>query len=236
MFRKKSLIFASMAGAIALAGCATDDMGGTETASASTDAPAGTRTSTPAPSPTPTPTAKPNPMVGGAAMNADQTIVANASKASNLTTLVAAVKAAGLAETLSGPGPFTVFAPTNDAFSRLPPGTVDTLLKPENQATLKKILTYHVLPGKLTTDDLKAKIKAGGGSATMTTVEGEPITLTLTNGNVTLTDSNGNKAYVSPKMKDVMQSNGVVQVINGVVVPTLGADSSDSSASDTSGQ
>ncbi|MBW4330347.1 fasciclin domain-containing protein [Stakelama sp. CBK3Z-3] len=228
MFRKKSLIFASMAGAAALAACTTTgDMDGTDTAASTPTTTSGTRTATPSPTPAPTPTPTPNPMVGGAKMYPNKTIVANASKASNLTTLVKAVQAAGLAQTLSGPGPFTVFAPTDDAFNRLPPGTVDTLLKPENKATLKKILSYHVLPGKLTTEDLKEKIEAGGGSATITTVEGEPVTLTLTNGNVTLTDSNGNKAYVSPQMNDVMQSNGVVHVINGVIVPTLGGGSSD---------
>lgn len=231
MFRSKGLIFASMAGAAALAACTTTtDMNGTDSAG-STAATSDTVAATPTPKPTPTPKAKPNPMVGGAKMDANKTIVANASAASNLTTLVAAVKAAGLAQTLSGPGPFTVFAPTNDAFNRLPPGTVDTLLKPENQATLKKILTYHVVPGDLDAKELMSRIEAGGGSATLTTVEGEPITITLTNGNVTLTDTAGNKAYVSPKMHDVRQSNGIVHVINGVIVPTLGGgSSSDASA------
>jgi uncharacterized surface protein with fasciclin (FAS1) repeats len=114
-------------------------------------------------------------MVGGAAMVGTKTIVENASKSSDHTTLVAAVKAAGLVDTLST-GPFTVFAPTNEAFAALPAGAVDTLLKPENKAQLTQILTYHVVAGKVTAADLIAKIKAGGGTATFTTVEGEPLT------------------------------------------------------------
>nr|WP_184004395.1 fasciclin domain-containing protein [Stakelama sediminis] len=185
--------------------------------------------STPAPSPTPTPSPTPAPvMVGGAEMSPSMNIVENASKASNLTTLVSLVKAAGLVETLSGPGPFTVFAPTDAAFSRLPPGTVDTLEKPENMAALKKILTYHVVSGSYTTDQLKQMINQGGGTATLNTVEGGPLTLSLTNGNVTLTDTSGNKAYVSPTEQNVTQSNGMVQVINGVLVPKLSASASGS--------
>lgn len=161
----------------------------------------------------------PNPAVGGAAMDASKTIVANASTAPNLTTLVSAVKAAGLAETLSGAGPFTVFAPTNDAFSRLAPGTVDTLLKPENKATLTKVLTYHVVAGQITAADLIAKIDAGGGKAVLTTVEGEPLTAAKEGQAVSLTDVNGNKSYI--EVPDVRQSNGIVHVVNGVVLPKL---------------
>ncbi|QQV78429.1 fasciclin domain-containing protein [Sphingomonas aliaeris] len=161
----------------------------------------------------------PNPAVGGAAMDASKTIVANAATAPNLTTLVSAVKAAGLAETLSGAGPFTVFAPTNDAFSRLAPGTVDTLLKPENKATLTKVLTYHVVAGTITAADLISRIDAGGGKAVLTTVEGEPLTAAKEGQAVSLTDVNGNKSYI--EVPDVRQSNGVVHVVNGVVLPKL---------------
>ncbi|WP_242095557.1 fasciclin domain-containing protein [Sphingomonas sp. CROZ-RG-20F-R02-07] len=160
-----------------------------------------------------------NPTVGGAAMLPTQTVVQNASAAPNLTTLVAAVKAAGLVPTLSGPGPFTVFAPTNDAFGHLAPGTVDNLLKPENKPTLVKVLTYHVVPGTITSAQLKQMVTAGGGTAKLTTVEGEPLTVTLVNNIVTLTDVHGNKSYV--ETADVKQANGVVHVVNGVVLPTV---------------
>ncbi len=160
-----------------------------------------------------------NPTVGGAPMIASRTIVQNASAAPNLSTLVAAVKAAGLVDTLSGPGPFTVFAPTNDAFGRLAPGTVDTLLKPENKASLTKVLTYHVVSGDVSAAQLQQRIAAGGGTATLTTVAGAPLTARIENGNVTLTDQGGNKSYV--ETADVRQSNGVVHVVNGVLVPTL---------------
>lgn len=160
-----------------------------------------------------------NPSVGGAAMLPTKTIVENASAASNLTTLVSAVKAAGLAETLSSSGPFTVFAPTNDAFSRLAPGTVDTLLKPENKATLVKVLKYHVVPGTITMQDLRDKAAANGGKVTLTTVEGEPLTVDVSGQMITLTDVNGNKSYV--QTADVRQSNGIVHVVNGVILPKL---------------
>ncbi|GHC95041.1 fasciclin domain-containing protein [Novosphingobium pokkalii] len=156
-------------------------------------------------------------MVGGAAMVDSKTIVQNASKSADHTTLVAAVKAAGLVDTLNGTGPFTVFAPTNEAFAALPAGTVDTLLKPENKAQLTQILTYHVVAGKVTAADLIAKIKAGGGSASLTTVEGEPLTASLDGSNVVLTDAKGGKATVT--IADVPQSNGVVHVINAVLMP-----------------
>ena len=147
-------------------------------------------------------------------------IVAVAVGNGSFNTLVAALKAAGLVETLQGAGPFTVFAPTNDAFSRLAPGTVDTLLKPENKATLAKVLTYHVVPGTLTLTDIQAKVTAGGGKAVLTTVEGEPLTIELIGGGVQLTDVNGNKSYI--ETPDVAQSNGVVHVVNGVLSPKLG--------------
>ncbi|WEK00405.1 MAG: fasciclin domain-containing protein [Candidatus Sphingomonas phytovorans] len=164
--------------------------------------------------------ATPNPAVGGAAMDAAKPITENAAAAPNLTTLVKAVKAAGLDATLSGPGPFTVFAPTNDAFGRLAAGTVDTLMKPENKATLVKVLTYHVVPGIITLEQLKQKMTAGGGTTTLTTVEGATLTVTDLNGAIQLTDANGNKSYV--EVPDVRQSNGVVHVVNGVLLPKLG--------------
>ncbi len=160
-----------------------------------------------------------NPMVGGAAMMADKTIVENASAAPNLTTLVTAVKAAGLAETLAGTGPFTVFAPTNDAFGKVPKATVDTLMKPANKADLAKVLTYHVVPGKLTAADLMQKIKAGGGKATLKTVEGEDLTLTMAGNLIKIAGMGGSTAMVSTA--DVMQSNGVVHVVDGVLTPSM---------------
>lgn len=158
-----------------------------------------------------------NPKVGGAAMNATKTIVENASAAGNLSTLVAALKAADLVETLSGPGPFTVFAPTNAAFSKLPAGTVDTLLKPENKAQLASVLTYHVVPGTLTAKAALAAIKAGGGKATLTTVQGEALTARVVNGKIVLTDAKGGTSTVTTA--DVMQSNGVVHVVDTVLMP-----------------
>ena len=158
-----------------------------------------------------------DPMVGGAAMYPDKTIVQNASQAHNLTTLVAAVKAAGLVDTLSGPGPFTVFAPTNDAFAALPAGTVDTLLKPENKAKLTQVLTYHVVPGRLTAKELMAEVRKGGGSATLTTVEGDTLTVTASHGKLMLADASGNMATITTK--NVAQANGMVHVIDKVLMP-----------------
>ena len=158
-----------------------------------------------------------DPMVGGAPMMASKTIVQNASQAKNLTTLVAAVKAAGLVDTLSGPGPFTVVAPTNEAFAKLPKGTVDKLVQPDMKATLTKILTYHVVAGKLDAATLEKDIKAGGGAYTMKTVEGEPLTARVENGKVVLIDAKGGGAIV--EIPDVYQSNGVVHVIDSVLMP-----------------
>ena len=169
--------------------------------------------------PAPAAAAAPNPQVGGVAMDAAKPIPENAAAAPNLTTLVTALKAADLVATLSGPGPFTVFAPTNEAFGRLAAGTVDTLMKPENKATLVKVLTYHVVPGTITLEQLKQQIAAGGGTATLTTVEGEALSVTDLNGAIQLTDVNGNKSYV--EVPDVRQSNGVVHVVNGVLIPKL---------------
>jgi uncharacterized surface protein with fasciclin (FAS1) repeats len=158
-----------------------------------------------------------DPMVGGAAMSPSKDIIDNAVNSKDHTTLVAAVKAAGLVDTLKGPGPFTVFAPTNAAFAKLPAGTVDTLLKPENKADLTKILTYHVVPGKLNAADLIAQAKANGGKAMLTTVEGEPLTAWVDGDSVYLQDAKGGKAMVT--IADVNQSNGVIHVIDTVLMP-----------------
>lgn len=159
-----------------------------------------------------------DPVVGGAPMSPNQTIVANAAKASNLTTLVAAVQAAGLAETLSGPGPFTVFAPDNAAFEKVPAATLQALLTPAGKADLTNILTYHVVSGRVTAADLTAQIAAGGGKAQLTTVQGGTLTASAgPNGSVILTDAKGGTSTVT--QADVLQSNGVVHVIDTVVMP-----------------
>jgi len=157
-------------------------------------------------------------MVGGQAMSPGKTIVDNAMNSADHTTLVAAVKAAGLVDTLKGKGPFTVFAPVNSAFAALPAGTVDTLLKPENKATLTKILTYHVVPGNLDMVELSKRIKAGGGKTELTTVAGGKLWLMM-NGphNIVIKDEKGNVADISTY--DVMQSNGVIHVIDKVLMP-----------------
>jgi uncharacterized surface protein with fasciclin (FAS1) repeats len=161
--------------------------------------------------------AQTDPMVGGAAMYPTKNIVENAMNSKDHTTLVAAVKAAGLVETLEGPGPFTVFAPTNEAFEKLPQGTVDTLLKPENKDKLTAVLTYHVVPGKLTVKDLKKQIKMGGGKAVLKTVQGDPLTASWKDGKIMLMDEKGGMATVT--ITDVIQSNGVIQVIDTVLMP-----------------
>ncbi|MEO6225864.1 MAG: fasciclin domain-containing protein [Sphingomicrobium sp.] len=155
--------------------------------------------------------------VGGAAMYPTQNIVQNAVNSPIHTTLVAAVKAAGLVDTLSGPGPFTVFAPTNDAFAKLPAGTVDTLVMPANKAALTNILTYHVVPGRVTAADLMAMIRAGNGRATLTTVQGEPLYASMVGGTIMLTDAKGGMAHVT--QGNVMQSNGVIHVVDSVLMP-----------------
>ncbi len=155
--------------------------------------------------------------VGGAPMYPSKNIVENAVNSKDHTTLVAAVKAAGLVETLQSAGPFTVFAPTNAAFGKLPAGTVETLVKPENKATLTAILTYHVVAGKLSASDIVAKIKAGNGTATMTTVQGGTLKASLKGKSVVLTDEKGGMSTVT--IADVNQSNGVIHVIDTVVLP-----------------
>jgi len=159
-----------------------------------------------------------NPIVGGQEMVPTKNIVENAVNSADHTTLVAAVKAAGLVETLEGPGPFTVFAPTNEAFNKLPAGTVDTLLKPENKPTLTKVLTYHVVAGRFSSHDLLKRIKGGKGTAELTTVEGGKLFVSLRDGkNIELKDEKGGTAMVT--IANVFQSNGVIHVIDSIVMP-----------------
>jgi len=159
-----------------------------------------------------------NPVVGGQEMFPTKNIIQNAVNSADHTTLVAAVKAAGLVGTLEGPGPFTVFAPTNEAFNKLPAGTVDTLLKPENKAMLAKVLTYHVVAGRWTAADLMKKIKEGNGTAELTTVEGGKLWASLHDGkHIMLKDEKGGMALVT--IADVLQSNGVIHVVDTVLMP-----------------
>ena len=190
---RTALIAALAAGAFAAAGC---------TSMAGMDAGADARATV---------------MVGGAPMYPTKTIVENAVNSRDHTTLVAAVTAAGLVPTLSGPGPFTVFAPTNAAFAKLPAGTVETLVQPANKATLTKILTYHVVPGRVSAADLMGQIRAGGGRARLTTVEGGTLTASLRGNAVILTDEKGGVATVT--QADVFQSNGVIHVTDTVSMP-----------------
>jgi uncharacterized surface protein with fasciclin (FAS1) repeats len=158
-----------------------------------------------------------DPDVGGAPMYPNKTVVENASAAPNLSTLVAAVKAAGLVDTLSGPGPFTVFAPDNAAFDKRPAGTVDTLVKPESKATLTKILTYHVVAGKMDSKAIANAIKKGHGTATLTTVEGGKLMAKMDVSKLVLTDEKGGTSTVTTA--EVYQSNGVAHVIDTVLMP-----------------
>jgi len=157
-------------------------------------------------------------MVGGAPMYPSKNIIENAVNSKDHTTLVAAVKAAGLVDTLEGAGPFTVFAPTNAAFARLPAGTVESLLKPENKGALTAILTYHVVPGRLTEAEIDAMIRDGGGKATLKTVQGSELAFERSGGRLWVIDAKGDKAEVT--IPNVMQSNGVIQVINKVLLPS----------------
>jgi uncharacterized surface protein with fasciclin (FAS1) repeats len=156
-------------------------------------------------------------MVGGAAMYPSKNIIENAVNSKDHTTLVAAVKAAGLVETLQGKGPFTVFAPTNEAFAKLPMGTVETLLKPENLKTLQTILTYHVVSGKMNAVDIAKAIKAGNGKATLKTVSGGTLTASMKGKKLYITDENGTMSQIT--IADVNQSNGVIHVVDTVVLP-----------------
>ena len=156
-------------------------------------------------------------MVGGAAMFPSKNIIENALNSADHTTLVAAVKAAGLVDTLEGPGPFTVFAPTNEAFAKLPAGTVDTLVKPENKQMLAKILTYHVVAGRLSTGDIKKMIKEGHGKAELKTVSGGTLWAMEHDGKIMLQDEKGGAATIT--IANVYQSNGAIQVIDSVLLP-----------------
>ncbi|MGV8959811.1 MAG: fasciclin domain-containing protein [Stenotrophomonas sp.] len=156
-------------------------------------------------------------MVGGAAMSPTKNIIQNAMNSNDHTTLVAAIKAAGLVATLEGAGPFTVFAPTNEAFAALPAGTVENLLKPENKAALAKILTYHVVAGNYTSHDLAKLTKKHQGKAMLKTVQGDEITVADKDGKWTVTDAKGNVAHIT--IANVMQSNGVIFVIDKVLMP-----------------
>jgi uncharacterized surface protein with fasciclin (FAS1) repeats len=158
-----------------------------------------------------------DPMVGGHEMFPSKNIIQNAVNSDDHTTLVAAVKAAGLVDTLQGPGPFTVFAPTNEAFAKLPAGTVDTLLKPENKDMLTKILTYHVVAGKLSASDLRKEIKAGNGEASLKTVSGGTLTATMQGNHIVLKDEKGDMSTVT--ISNVNQSNGVIHVVDTVLLP-----------------
>lgn len=202
-FTRSAALAAAATAALTLAACGNNNEA--EPADAAPADPAATQAST-------------DPMVGGAPMSPNETIVANAAKASNLTTLVAAVQAAGLGQTLSGPGPFTVFAPDNAAFEKIPAATRDALMAPAGKADLTKILTYHVVSGRLTAADLTRQIQEGGGKAELTTVQGGKLTASAgANGSVVLTDAAGGTSTVT--QADVMQSNGVVHVVNTVVMP-----------------
>jgi uncharacterized surface protein with fasciclin (FAS1) repeats len=156
-------------------------------------------------------------MVGGAAMYPSRNIIENAMNSKDHTTLVAAVKAAGLVDTLQGAGPFTVFAPTNDAFGKLPAGTVDRLLKPENKPMLTKVLTYHVVPGRITATDLMDWVKKGNGTAVLKTVEGEPLRVTRNGDSLWIEDAKGGRSKIT--ITNVLQSNGVIHVLDTVLMP-----------------
>jgi uncharacterized surface protein with fasciclin (FAS1) repeats len=158
-----------------------------------------------------------NPIVGGQEMFPNKNIIQNAVNSADHTTLVAAVKAAGLVDTLQGTGPFTVFAPTNAAFAKLPSGTVDTLLKPENKGTLTKVLTYHVVAGRMSSADLKKQIKAGKGTATLKTVSGGTLWAMMQGNDLVLKDEKGSWSKVT--QANVFQSNGVIHVVDSVVLP-----------------
>jgi uncharacterized surface protein with fasciclin (FAS1) repeats len=160
----------------------------------------------------------PSVMVGGAAMLPSRDIIDNAVNSKDHTTLVAAVKAAGLVDTLKGAGPFTVFAPTNAAFAELPPGAVDSLLKPENKSILTKVLTAHVVPGRLDAAALSQRVMAGNGRAMLTTASGDTLVVTSSGSNVMVTDEKGGTATVT--ISNVYQSNGVIHVVNKVLIPS----------------
>lgn len=209
----KAILPLAIASALVLSACgAPEAPAAVEPAPAAMETPADPMPAEPMPEPAS------NPAVGGASMDATKDIVTNASTAPNLSTLVAAVKAADLVATLQGAGPFTVFAPTDDAFAKLPAGAVDGLLKPEMKADLAAVLTYHVVAGNVDAAALTQQIEAGGGKAVLTTVQGAALTATPDgNGGITLTDAKGATAKVTTA--DVRQSNGIVHVIDSVLMP-----------------
>ena len=159
------------------------------------------------------------PMMPDQAMAPTRTILDNAAATPSLSSLVAAVRAAGLATTLAGPGPYTLFAPSNEAFGRLAPGVQEQLLQPANRDSLVRLLRFHMLPGTVGVAELQRRIAAGGGTATIMTVQGEPLTVTMTQSVITLTDAGGNKSYI--EAGDLAQANGVIHIVNGVLVPKL---------------
>jgi uncharacterized surface protein with fasciclin (FAS1) repeats len=199
----------SSAAMLSLAACSMDTM---NTRDSMSGASAGTSASASASA-----TADTNPMVGGAPMLRSRDIIDNAVNSADHTTLVAAVKAAGLVDTLKGAGPFTVFAPTNAAFEKLPAGTVDSLLKPENKQMLTTVLTYHVVPGRVDARALASQIQSGGGQATLKTVQGGTLTARMNGDSVVVVDSKGNSSTVTTA--DVYQSNGVIHVVDTVLMP-----------------
>lgn len=172
-----------------------------------------------------TPSSTAAPAATNEGVTADQpmaptrTILDNAAATPSLSSLVAAIQAASLATTLAGPGPFTLFAPSNAAFSRLAPGVQEQLLQPANHGSLVRLLRFHMLPGVVTVSDLQQRIAAGGGTATIMTVQGEPLTLSMTQSVITLTDASGNKSYI--EAGDLRQANGMIHIVNGVLVPKL---------------
>lgn len=172
-----------------------------------------------------TPSSTAAPAATNEGVTADQpmaptrTILDNAAATPSLSSLVAAIRAASLSTTLAGPGPYTLFAPSNAAFSRLAPGVQEQLLQPANHGSLVRLLRFHMLPGVVTVSDLQQRIAAGGGTATIMTVQGEPLTLSMTQSVITLTDASGNKSYI--EAGDLRQANGMIHIVNGVLVPKL---------------
>jgi len=213
----KTLLTITLTGAVAAISACGGAATNTANNSATKPTNANTTANTMAPANTATAPAETGPMVGGAAMLKSKDIIDNAVNSKDHTTLVAAVKAAGLVETLKGAGPFTVFAPTNEAFDKLPKGTVDTLLKPESKKALTGILTYHVVAGKMDAASIVKAIEDGKGKATFKTVAGGTLTATLEGKDVILTDEKGGKSKVT--IADVMQSNGVIHVVDSVLMP-----------------
>ncbi len=175
------------------------------------EAPATPSVTAPVEAPMPAPTDQP--------MAPTRTILDNAAATGSLSSFVAAVRAAGLATTLASPGPYTVFAPSNEAFGRLAPGVLDQLLQPANRESLVRVIRFHMVPGTIGVAELQRRIAAGNGTATLMTVQGEPLTVTMTQSVITLTDASGNKSYV--EAGDMAQANGVIHIVNGVLVPKL---------------